>query len=311
MIVWTDSPLFADSLLKTRAIWKAETEQQPVSPIPGVAERLIQSGALYSADSQSAQFWTHSYLVENAKESQLDLLAEILEENPEVPDGILCCAGSGDGFHGHQNRPWVALPGNVHLTALFRPNLELANCGIGFTVVAVVTVLQVIESMSIAGAKVKWVNDILLSGAKACGVLVHVKTQGEKVTAALVGIGLNVERVPSVKPDLFVPEVTALKHFAADPSQCTQGRVFRMLAAQLAANYNRYLTGHLSEFLDFYTKRSIVIGKMVTIYDETDPSKKVVSGRVSSIGTNLELNLEGKGSPVWRGRLALAGDNHL
>lgn len=279
--------------------------------LSSLTEKLLHSGQVYSGESHLAQFWKYAFLVRRARESQFDLLAETSDTNQDLPNGILCCAGSGEGFHGQHDRPWVTLPGNVHISALFLPHQRLANCGIAFTVVAVVTVLQVLDSMGLSRAKVKWVNDILVDEAKVGGVLIHIKTQGEKVISALVGIGLNVEKIPHVEPTPFVPEVAALRYLVEDPEFCTQARVFRRLAAELAKNYDRLLDGNLPELMEIYRRRSIVIGRTVTVFEDSDVKglTKIASGRVKSIGDNLELKLEGERTPIWRGRLVLEGCN--
>jgi len=311
MIVCTDSPSFADGLLGSENSWRQESGLYLASPLTNLARRLFHGGPSYSAEVCPEQFWTYSFLVKTAVRSQFDLLIETLDSNQELPEGILCCAGSGEGFHGQRKRPWVALPGNVHLSAFFRPNRKLANCGIGFTVLGVVTVLQVLDSLGITRAQVKWVNDILIEKAKVGGVLVHIKTQGEKVTSALLGIGLNVENTPRVEPTPFVPKVAALKSFVKDPLLCTHGRIFRRLAVNLADNYDRFIKGNFSELLAIYRQRSIVLGRTVTIYEDTDADvlRKIAKGKVTAIGDNLELRLEGVRTSVWRGRLVLEGCN--
>jgi biotin-(acetyl-CoA carboxylase) ligase len=133
------------------------------------------------------------------------------------------------------------------------------------------------------------------------------------VTSALVGIGLNVEAAPQVPPTLFVPRTAALKRYAPDPVTCTHGRVFRRLVSRLAENYRKCLDGKFSEILEVYRKRSVVIGRKVTVYedDEIELSSEIVSGRVTSIGDNLELRLEGSETPVWSGRLVLSNPDDV
>jgi len=307
MIVFTDSPLFADSLLGNKRQWQHCSEFHQASGPENLAWRLLRSGPSYRAEVRSENFWDYCYLVKEAARSQFDVLAEGLDISPRLPNGILCCADSGEGFHGQHDRPWVTSPGNLHLSALFRPDRRLPNCGIGFTVVSVVTVLQVLESVGIGQARVKWVNDILVGRAKVGGVLVHIKTQGDTVTSALVGIGLNVEKCPTVAPTPFVTEVAALKSFMENGQILNRGSVFRKLAATLAANYTQFLDGGFLQLLEDYRQKSVILGRRVSIYEDKagDVFTKIASGKVASIGNNLELRLEETERAVWRGRLIL------
>ncbi len=52
---------------------------------------------------------------------------------------------------------------------------------------------------------IKWVNDVLVDGRKIGGVLTSTQTQGDRVSAVLLGIGLNVATAPPVPPTPFVP----------------------------------------------------------------------------------------------------------
>lgn len=304
MIVWTDNPDYARDLLGADPAWRQELKPDDPTVSATLAGKLLRPGKVYSAEIHSEQRWSQSFLVERAPESQFDLLAETEEE---LPDAILCCAGSGDGFHGLRRRPWQALPGNIHMSALFQPHQKISGGGIAFTVLAVVTVLQVIDAVGIKDAKVKWVNDLLINESKVGGVLVHLKTQGEKVTSALVGIGLNVGTTPRIKPTVFVPKTAALKTFSPDSGQCTLGKVHRRLASTLAENYGRLIEGAFPGFLEIYRQRSIAVGRRVTVHEDSDTEtlREIARGQVTSIGENLELTLRGVDKPVWRGRLVL------
>jgi biotin-[acetyl-CoA-carboxylase] ligase BirA-like protein len=281
-----------------------EWQLKSSTSISDLASKLLNSKPAYSTRVNSSCEWKYCFFIERAADSQYDLL---VQTGDDCTEAILCCAGSGVGFHGLRQRPWVALPGNLHVSALFRPNRKLPNGGICFTALAVVTVLETIDSMGITDASVKWVNDILIDEAKVGGVLVHMKTQGEKVTSALVGIGLNVEVIPEIVPTMFVPKTGALREYAPDPTNCTQGRVFRKLYSTLSESYKKCIAGEISKILKTYRERSIVMGRNVTVYedDESDRSRVLVSGRVNAIGENLELWLEGSDIPAWKGRLVL------
>jgi biotin-[acetyl-CoA-carboxylase] ligase BirA-like protein len=308
MITWTDNPDYANELVGGRTSWRKGRQFEKLPGIADLAGRLLRTSPVYSTELELPGPWTHSFFLEKAPESQFDWLAKMADE---LPHAVLCCAGSGDGFHGLRRRPWQAMPGNIHLSALFQPNQKMANSGIAFTVLAVATVLQTIDSLGIQGAMVKWVNDVLIDESKVAGVLVHMRTQGEEVTSALVGIGLNVETRPRIPPTPFVPRADALKSFGFEPAKCTHGLVFRRLTSLLAENYEKLLSGSFPQLLEFYRRRSIVIGRMVTVFEDLAENRlrKIVRGKVTSIGKDLELNLEGIDKPVWQGRLVLEAND--
>lgn len=108
-------------------------------------------------------------------------------------------AGHQTAGRGRYGRAWVAPPGTCllatypvplpHQSPEFLSMLPLA---------AGVCVALAVEELTGLAAGLKWPNDVLLSQRKAAGVLVEVAAGGDRHTAALVGIGINVnvERFP-------------------------------------------------------------------------------------------------------------------
>ncbi len=241
--------------------------------------------------------------------SQFDRMVELIGSGHRLPDRLFCLAGSGQGFHGQRHRPWVAVEGNIHLTAHFRPEIPIPEYGVGFPLLAAAAVLEALDRQSgLAGrATIKWINDILIDDAKVAGFIAHIQTQGDRVMSAVLGIGLNVEAKPPVQTDSFVPRVTALCDAARDPEDCRLGKVLVLLLARLEANYGRLCRGDMPELLRLYRNRSAVIGRRVRVVADPpgDPAQEPAEGRVSGIGDRLELFLQGHESPVTRGRLIL------
>lgn len=156
-------------------------------------------------------------------------------------------------------------------------------------------------------AGIKWVNDILIEERKIAGFLVYTISNEDIITAAVLGIGLNVEKTPEVPPDPFVPRAASLGSFVSDPSFCNLKNVLKLLLLRLSENYDLLLDGQHDRLLDIYRKRSLVIGRNARILSGHSDGieKKIASGRVIGIGDNLELIFDGRDKPVIRGRMIL------
>jgi len=309
MRVYTDSIGYGDGYLQGQSRWWPVSRNELDRPIRELAARLFSGEILHCSEITSLNPWRYLLLVEHADESQFDVLAELSTSVPDLPSGILCCAGSGKKFHGFKSRPWVAVPGNLHLSAFLKPGREIEGSGVAFIVLAVVSVLEALDSLSMTAGKpmVKWVNDILIEGSKMGGVLAHVQTQAKTVTSAVLGIGLNLETQPLVSPTPFVPKVAALSDFVDEPECCSPRRVLAALVHCLAQNYEELTMHGFSGLLDTYRARSLVIGEAVTIYEDSieNRSREIARGKVESIGRGLELFFEGVETPVAKGRLVL------
>jgi len=248
-------------------------------------------------------------LRQDAPESQFDLLVEAIQHNDRLPGRLVCVAGSGDSFHGFKNRPWAALPGNIHLSAYLRPQAPPQGFGAPFILLGVVSIIRTVDSFpALRGkARIKWVNDVLIEGKKVGGVLVRVQTQGNRSVGAVIGIGLNVEATPEIKPSPFVPEAGALTDFSQAESQVNERSVLTRLLRDLARAYRELLSGKIDGLLEVYRSRSLVIGRTVSILEDRPDENLhlLVEGKVESIGPGLELFLEGESRPIVNGRLLL------
>ncbi len=307
MLVLTDSLPFAErcGFAETRWAWCAVERHPPA--IRSILQKLYSSERQARCEVESVGPWTYLFLVGEASRSQFDAVAELLQDGLEFAGPFVCAAESGRGFHGFKQRPWVGLPGNIHLVACMKPGCPLDHPGVGPTVMSAVAVLETLDSLASLDSRagVKWVNDILVDGAKVGGVIARTQSMGSVIEYLLLGIGLNVERTPEVPRDAFVPRAAALSGFLACGERIEMGMVFSRLLARLGANYARYLGGDYAGLLDVYRRRSVVLGRRVRVLEDSrsTAAKELRRGRVLEIGQGLELLLDDGQPPVVCGRL--------
>ena len=309
MIVLTDDVAYAESLIAPQRDWSPARFYGFDPGLRELAARLFASRPVFVNASDADNRWSHAFVVKEAPCSQYDLLIDLCRTNFIIPDGIVCLAGTGRNFHGQRMRPWVALEGNIHLTVFLAPRREINRYGVGFQILAAAALVETVDSLEgiERRAWIKWVNDILIGGAKVAGFLVHTLSRDRTVEAAVVGIGLNVSRRPELPEDPFVPHAASLQDFHREPSSLSPQKILSLLLDRLSENYELLLSGGIDRLLSLYRKRSLVVGRRVRIF--TDPeegeSREAVSGRVVAIGDNLELWLECREKPVTKGRLIL------
>jgi len=114
-----------------------------------------------------------------------------------APHGMLVTAAAQSAGRGRQGRSWSAPPGHALLMSLVlrgvHPLLPLA---------AAVGVAEAIG----ADARIKWPNDVLLSGRKVAGILAEGRPQEGWV---VLGIGVNVAvRLEDLPPELHATAAT-------------------------------------------------------------------------------------------------------
>lgn len=309
MIIYSADRYYADVILPGLDPWTLDDQSTADSNLLELKKRIFQTGVVYKRVNKKYGKWAQALVVKHAPTSHFDHLIEMSQKETKLPDRTLCMAGSGSKFHGQRKRPWSALKGNIHLAIYFSPHRIIKNFHTGFPILAAVSLIEALDAFEPLKnrAKIKWVNDILIEGAKVAGFLVHTQSIEDTVLTALLGIGLNVEKTPRIKIDPFIPEVACLRDFVQKDSSIDQDKVLFQLLQSLDKNYDLLLSGQYDFLLKSYRERSLVIGCQVKVMTDTPgkEAQEIASGIVVGIGENLELILKDHPKPVTSGRVIL------
>lgn len=103
---------------------------------------------------------------------------------------------------GRRCRPWQTGEGNFAGTLIWPVEPAQTSRPALFSFIAGLSVVDAAEKNGILQGKLKlkWPNDVLLEGAKLCGILASLLT-GPTSMAVMIGIGVNLKSAPS-DPDL-------------------------------------------------------------------------------------------------------------
>jgi BirA family biotin operon repressor/biotin-[acetyl-CoA-carboxylase] ligase len=128
----------------------------------------------------------------------------------DAPDGTLVIADEQTAGRGRLQRSWWAPAGtSLLMTLLLRPALQPRQAQ-RLTMICSLAVCDAIAQHSGVEALVKWPNDVLIGGKKACGILTELSLTGNRLEYALVGMGLNVNVDFSGAPPLMAPATSLL-----------------------------------------------------------------------------------------------------
>jgi BirA family biotin operon repressor/biotin-[acetyl-CoA-carboxylase] ligase len=119
----------------------------------------------------------------------------------EAPDLSLVVADEQSAGRGRFHRRWFTPPGSaLAFSLILRPKTtdegrRTEEALLGFARLTALGALAVHEALQ-AGfglqTQIKWPNDILAGGRKLAGILVESHWQGDRLSAAILGIGINV-----------------------------------------------------------------------------------------------------------------------
>jgi BirA family biotin operon repressor/biotin-[acetyl-CoA-carboxylase] ligase len=241
--------------------------------------------------------------------SQFERMAELLRHGASLPDGLACVALAGSRFRGQRGRAWTALPGNLHLAAHLRLDVDAAAAQAGLTLLPSVAAARAIERVSDGRVRpgLKWVNDLLVAGRKVGGVLSSSQVQAGRARHLVVGIGVNVARAPDLPASPRSLPAGALADadavFAGDDAWA---RLLPALRAELALAREQLTRGGSEALLAPYRARAAFLGRRVTIWPLAEgAAEPLARGRVRALRADLALELEGVETPLRRGRMTL------
>ncbi|MBL0220496.1 MAG: biotin--[acetyl-CoA-carboxylase] ligase [Myxococcales bacterium] len=205
--------------------------------------------------------------------------------------GTIVVANAQTAGRGRDGRTWQSPPGmGLYLSAILRPPLPLSDVppmtlaiGIGLCDAARATG---------AAVTLKWPNDLLVDGKKLAGVLVESQSQGGKLEAVVIGIGVNITgRLPA---EVAASAVTL--EDAAD-SEIDREAFIAAVLAQVEHWVDRYVAMGLEEIIPAWQDRMALGLRARATIDGT-----LLTGIVSGLDDDGALLLLGDDGALHRVR---------
>jgi BirA family biotin operon repressor/biotin-[acetyl-CoA-carboxylase] ligase len=149
--------------------------------------------------------------------------------------GTVVTARAQRAGRGREGRAWVSPPdAGLYLSAVVRPPLPLVDVP-PMTLAIGIGLCDAVRAMG-APAALKWPNDALVHGRKLAGVLVEAHSQGHRLDAVIVGIGVNLAGEPP--PEVAATAIT-LAQAAGGPVD--RAAFLEQLLAQVEHWIDRYV----------------------------------------------------------------------
>jgi BirA family biotin operon repressor/biotin-[acetyl-CoA-carboxylase] ligase len=106
--------------------------------------------------------------------------------------GTVVVADRQSRGRGRLGRHWVSPAGeNIYMSVVLRPALHPRDATL-LTLLSSVACAQAVKETTGLEAEIKWPNDVQVGGKKLGGILLETRTEPDRVTHAVVGIGINV-----------------------------------------------------------------------------------------------------------------------
>jgi BirA family biotin operon repressor/biotin-[acetyl-CoA-carboxylase] ligase len=159
-----------------------------------------------------------------------------------APHGTCFVADEQSAGRGRSDHQWHSEAGQgLYLSVLIRPSIAPAEL-VWLPLLTGLAAHQAIQQVTGLSADLRWPNDILIGSRKVAGILVEAHTEANQVTAAVIGIGINVHQ------QRFAPDLaTAATSLDLETGRGQQGDQTRQ---QLLIALLQDLNGQLAAFSD-------------------------------------------------------------
>lgn len=105
--------------------------------------------------------------------------------------GTVVAANAQTAGKGRRGRSWLTPAGStIAMTLLLRPDMPPERASM-LTLVEGLSVAQSLQELYGLQAKIKWPNDVVVSGKKVCGILTEMNTQVDYINYIVIGVGIN------------------------------------------------------------------------------------------------------------------------
>jgi BirA family biotin operon repressor/biotin-[acetyl-CoA-carboxylase] ligase len=203
---------------------------------------------------------------------------------------------------GRLDRAWQSPPGiNLYTSTILRPKIEPAMAP-QITLMAGVAVADLFSVFCPGDVSIKWPNDVLLKGKKACGILTEMKSAAGSLEFVILGIGLNI----NMRREDFEPSLRE----RATSLQIETGKTFDrldLISKQfyfIEKWYKIFLRAGFSGLRESWMRYADIIGKWIRVDYKDQFQTGIVTG-IDDDGTILMQDEKGVCQRI------IAGDVHF
>jgi BirA family biotin operon repressor/biotin-[acetyl-CoA-carboxylase] ligase len=317
------------------AVWKAikslQKEGYRIEAVRNRGYRLVEDGNsapsdkgvdIYSANEIKSRLDESSGIREvvffdsiDSTNSECSRRAEKGEEG-----GLLVVSDDQSAGRGRRGRSWDSPHGsNIYFSVMIRPDIPPSSAP-QLTILMALAVCRGMEKVLTGGAyktgnrkgapsrhpaspMIKWPNDIVINGKKACGMLTEMSSEADFIRYVVIGVGINVRHRD-------FPE--DIKDTAICLDDAWDMKVKRsILTAEILNEFGVFLTkfeeeGDLGYFRPVYHDRLVNAGRRVKVLDPKGEYEAVARG-ISEKGELLVETEDGSIKEINSGEVSVRG----
>ncbi|MCC7571898.1 MAG: biotin--[acetyl-CoA-carboxylase] ligase [Candidatus Methanofastidiosum sp.] len=177
----------------------------------------------------------------------------------EEKEGTVVISEMQTSGRGRRGRGWYSPKGGIYVTFILKPTVSPEKAS-QLTLVSSLALVETLNSINgNLDAKIKWPNDVLISGKKISGILTELSADMEKINYIVVGVGINLNTEKEILPEngtslkIEMREEVSIKLF------------LKNFLEHYDSIYQEYVNGEIGEIIRRWKDNSDTLGKNVRI----------------------------------------------
>ncbi|WP_114570974.1 biotin--[acetyl-CoA-carboxylase] ligase [Exiguobacterium flavidum] len=200
----------------------------------------------------------------------------------EVSEGTLVLCDHQTQGRGQLGRKWLEEKGKgVAMSLILRPDVPIQTAG-QLTILAGIALAESLGPL--VEARIKWPNDILVSGKKLAGILTEMQAEADRIGSIIIGIGVNVNH------GTFPPEIssraTSLKSLTG--SEYKRAEIVARFLNTFESMYTEWLGHGFAPFVERFLRLADRKDELVTLRTR----ERVLTGILRGITSDGTLLIE-------------------
>jgi BirA family biotin operon repressor/biotin-[acetyl-CoA-carboxylase] ligase len=274
--------------------------------VPGKGYRLAAPFAALDAGAlrrrlQAGQPRVDLVVFDEIDSTNAFLLREAAANGASLLSGRACIAEIQTSGRGRRGRTWFSAPGaSLAFSMLWRFDERLDFLA-GLSLAAGVAVVRVLRDLGTDEVRLKWPNDVVHRHRKLAGILVETQGGGGASSAAVVGIGINLQLPHDVRSriDQAVTDVAAILPVLPERSEFAA-----LLLHQLACVLDQFARQGFRGLRDEWASMHAYQGQAVRMHCADNRN---VTGRVTGVAADgaLLVDTEAGEQRFYSGEISL------
>ncbi|MBI4548998.1 MAG: biotin--[acetyl-CoA-carboxylase] ligase [Ignavibacteriae bacterium] len=201
-------------------------------------------------------------------------------------EGTLVIADDQLRGRGRLGRTWFSEKGkNLTFSFIVKPNIPPQSIGV-LSLYAGVSVAAAIREVTGITPECKWPNDVFINGKKVCGILSEGIFTQDKLSAVVIGIGLNVNQSE------FPSEIreTATSLMLAAGKVFDRFQVLATVLEHLESLYDNIQSNRINKILSLWNRYNRMFGKYISVSYQNTVIRGIAKQLADDGGLIIQVN---------------------